>query len=124
MPNLLSFASEIWEKEVEAGDYDSLCKAGAEVKMLCQQYELKILMLQPFANFEGWPEGSSVREDVLERARGWMRITEAVGTDMLQVGSSDSPNITKDIDYLANDLVQLAEMLAVKGFRIFHENWC
>jgi sugar phosphate isomerase/epimerase len=124
MPDLLSFASEIWEKEVEAGDYDSLCKTGTEVKILCQHHKLKILMLQPFANFEGWPEGSSEREDAFERARGWMRIMEAVGTDMLQVGSSDSPNITKDTDYLANDLMELAEMLAVKGFRMCYENWC
>jgi sugar phosphate isomerase/epimerase len=124
MPDLLSFASELEGKEVEAKDYDSLCKAGAEVKKLCQKHELKILMLQPFANFEGWPEGSSEREDAFERAGGWMRIMEAVGTDMLQVGSSDSPGISADADYLANDLAQLADMLAAKRFRICYENWC
>lgn len=124
MPDLLSFASEFIGKEVEAKDYDNLCKAGTEVKALCEQYKLKILMLQPFANFEGWPEVSGERIDAFERARGWMRIMEAVGTDMLQVGSSDSPNITTDATYLANDLAQLADMLAMKGFRICYENWC
>lgn len=124
MPDLLSFASELQGSDVGPKDYDGLCKVGAQVKKLCLEHKLKILMLQPFANFEGWPEGSSEREDAFERARGWMRIMEAVGTDMLQVGSSDSPGITTDTDYLASDLAQLADMLAAKGFRICYENWC
>lgn len=124
MPDLLSFASEYFGKEIEATDYDNLCTAGIEVKKLCEKHKLKILILQPFANFEGWQEGSSEREDAFARARGWMRIMEAVGTEMLQVGSSDSPNITTDTNYLAHDLAQLAEMLASKNFRMAYENWC
>lgn len=49
---------------------------------------------------------------------------EALGTDMLQVGSSDSEGITGDINELAGDLAELADMLAEKGFRIAYENWC
>lgn len=124
MPDVLSFASELYEHEVDAKDYDDLCKAAAEVKKLCQEHKLKILMLQPFANFEGWPEGSSEREEAFERARGWMRIMDAAGTDMLQVGSSDSPNIKTDTNHIVDDLGQLADMLATKGFRICYENWC
>jgi hypothetical protein len=43
------------------------------------------MMLQPFSNFEGWEKGSREREDAFARARGWIRIMRAVGTDMLQV---------------------------------------
>ena len=86
MPDLLSFASDQLGKNVDPKDYDSLCIAGREVKKLCAEHALKILILQPFSNFEGWPKGSKEREDAFERAKGWMRVMEAVGTDMLQVG--------------------------------------
>lgn len=124
MPDLLSFSGEKFGKEIDAKDYDNLCTAGQEVRELCGQYKLKILLLQPFERFEGWPKGSKERADAFVRAKGWMRVMEAVGTDMLQVGSSDSPVITSDIDYISNDIAQLAEMLSEKGFRLAYENWC
>ena len=43
------------------------------------------MMLQPFANFEGWPQGSIEREDAFARAKGWISIMKVVGTDLLQV---------------------------------------
>ena len=49
---------------------------------------------------------------------------EAVGTDMLQVGSTDASNITSDWNVLASDLRELADLLAEKGFRMCYENWC
>ena len=85
MPDLLSFANEKLKKEVGPKDYDDLCKVGPEVKKLCQEFGLKILILQPFANFEGWKKGSVEARNAIERAKGWMRIMESVGTDMLQV---------------------------------------
>ena len=85
MPDLLSFANSHFKKEVGPKDYDDLCKAGKEVKKLCAEKKLKILVLQPFANFEGWAKDSEERRDAFERAEGWIRIMDAVGTDMLQV---------------------------------------
>jgi sugar phosphate isomerase/epimerase len=85
MPDLLSFANEKLKKEVGPKDFDDLCQVGPEVKKLCQEHGLKILILQPFANFEGWKKGSVEARDAMERAEGWMRIMESVGTDMLQV---------------------------------------
>jgi sugar phosphate isomerase/epimerase len=55
------------------------------VRALAAQYSLKIMMLQPFSNFEGWERGSKEREDAFARAKGWIKIMHAVGTDMLQV---------------------------------------
>jgi len=84
-PDLLSFAQSLFKKEVAEDDYSSLCHAGTEVKTLCKKYNLRIMMLQPFSNFEGWAPGSKEREDAFARARGWIQIMHAVGTDMLQV---------------------------------------
>ena len=84
-PDLQNFANSYFKKEIAENDYDSLCTAGKEVKKLCAEKQLKILVLQPFSNFEGWPEGSPERKDAFERAEGWIKIMQAVGTDMLQV---------------------------------------
>ena len=84
-PDLLSFASKNVGKDVDPQDFDVLCKTGLEVKRICNELGLKIVMLQPFSNFEGWKPQSAEREDAFRRAKGWIRIMEAVGTDMLQV---------------------------------------
>ena len=85
LPDLLNFARSRFEKHVTEKDYEALCHAGREVKELCKSKRLKILVLQPFSNFEGWPKGSSERKDAFQRAEGWIKIMQAVGTDMLQV---------------------------------------
>lgn len=84
-PDLLSFASSNQGRDVGAQEFDVLCTSGLEVKKICEELGLKIIMLQPFANFEGWKPKSAERKDAFERAKGWIRIMEAVGTNMLQV---------------------------------------
>lgn len=84
-PDLLSFASAFHHAEISPQDYDALCVAGKQVKQMCQEANLKIVMLQPFANFEGWDRNSAERDDAFFRVAGWIRIMRAVGTDMLQV---------------------------------------
>ena len=125
-PDLLSFANQHLrpKKEITNYDYDDLCTAAKEVKSMCEARGLKILILQPFSNFEGWQEGSEERKDAWTRVDGWTRIMEAAGTDMLQVGSSDSPEekIGKDRSRFVKDLQELADKLAKKNFRVAYEN--
>lgn len=124
MPDLIFFASQHFGKDIEEDDYESLCEAGAEVGTLCESHDIQVLVLQPFSNFEGWPRESKERYEAFKKARGWMGIMDAVGTDMLQVGSSDSPGISTDFEQLAEDLRDLADLMAPKGFKIAYENWC
>ncbi|KAK3488574.1 xylose isomerase-like protein [Neurospora crassa] len=123
-PDLQSYANLHFGRDIAEDDYDTLCEAGQAVRTLLERHNLNIFVLQPFSNFEGWPEGSKKREDAFARARGWIRIMEAVGTDMLQVGSSDSEGIATDPERVAADLRELADMLAEKGFKLAYENWC
>ncbi|KAL8994252.1 MAG: hypothetical protein Q9169_005721 [Polycauliona sp. 2 TL-2023] len=123
-PDLLSYASTSYNKDVDAQDFDTLCDAARKVGIMCDDSGLKIVMLQPFSNFEGWPKGSQGREDAFERARGWIRIMQALGTDMLQVGSTDSPHALPSIEYLAADLQELCDMLSAHKCRLAYENWC
>jgi len=126
MPDILAYGQQISEtkSEIKPKDYTTLRAVGEGIRQLCEEEGLKILILQPFANFEGWPQGSKERADAFERAKGWMGIMEAVGTDMLQIGSSDADGISSSFDDLASDLAELADILAEKGFKIAYENWC
>ena len=56
-PDLLEFAKDWLDTDVKEDEYDKLCVAAEEVKSLCQVHDLKILVLQPFSNFEGWEPG-------------------------------------------------------------------
>ncbi|KAK4649887.1 hypothetical protein QC762_704230 [Podospora pseudocomata] len=123
-PDLLSYATLHFGRDVAEDDYDTLCEAAKAVKDLCSRHELVIMVLQPFANFEGWPAGSRERQDAFARAKGWIRIMDATGIDMLQVGSSDSAGISSSFSDLAADLRELADMLAPHGFKLAYENWC
>ncbi|CAG9992105.1 unnamed protein product [Clonostachys byssicola] len=123
-PDIQSFGHRHLGFEINEHDYTSLCKAATAIGELCRRHDIKVLVLQPFSNFEGWPKGSQERRDAFARARGWIDIMTALGTDMLQVGSTDSPNITSDVDQLAGDLAELADLLAERGYRLAYENWC
>lgn len=129
MPDLVSFANlniQSGSQSIGDHDFEALVDAARELKSLLNTKGLKVMMIQPFANFEGWAEGSEERKDAWIRVDGWTRIMEAVGCDMLQVGSSDSPTekIGKDRSRFVTDLRELADKLAEKNFRIAYENWC
>lgn len=84
-PDLLNFGSKFHGKEIGNEDFPALCEAAKEVKQMCATRGRKVVMMQPFANFEGWAPGSGNRKDAFRRAEGWIEIMEAVGCDMLQV---------------------------------------
>ena len=69
-PDLLSFASKNLGKVWDHKNFDVLCNAGLEVKRMCKELRLKIVMLQPFSNFEGWKPQSEERKDAFRRAKG------------------------------------------------------
>lgn len=115
------------DDDIAEDDWPTLCAAASHARTLCETHNLTIIVLQPFANYEGWTDPET-RSQVLARARGWARIMRAAGTDMLQVGSTDTPahKITADREALAADLAKLADLLREVDphFRIAYENWC
>ncbi|EMD61901.1 hypothetical protein COCSADRAFT_38705 [Bipolaris sorokiniana ND90Pr] len=123
-PDILSYGQTLLGHEVQPSNYDELCTVAAEIKKECDQRNLGIMMLQPFANYEGWPEDSPGRKDAMDRARGWIRIMQACGTDMLQVGSTDTPLEKLERSKMVSDLQVLCDMLNEHSFRLAYENWC
>ncbi|EFY90648.1 hypothetical protein J3458_013389 [Metarhizium acridum] len=126
MPDILAYGSDLEGKTVREDDYDTLSDVGGKIRILSDQLGLQILMLQPFSRFEGRSKDthSQQRNKAFTRARGWIRVMESLGTDMLQVGSSDAEDISPSLEEHAQDLQELADMLAEKGFRLAYENWC
>ncbi|KAF2266319.1 xylose isomerase-like protein [Lojkania enalia] len=122
--DILYFGSSHLGYEPDPKNYDELCTVAAEINKQCRKRNLGIMMLQPFSNFEGWPNGTDGRKDAFERAKGWIRIMQAAGTDMLQVGSSDTPLEKLDRGKIVPDLRELADMLKEHGFKLAYENWC
>ncbi|TAQ87295.1 hypothetical protein B7494_g4396 [Chlorociboria aeruginascens] len=129
-PDLVNFASEYHKREIQDWDLENLCIAGEEVKKLCMEYGLSILMLQPLDDFEGWrPSNSTERNNALLKANAWIQIMKAVGTDMLLVASScaNLPPVgfyTSRKECFATDLAELAEMLYEHSFRLAYEPRC
>lgn len=109
MPDVQAYGQELKGKEIDSNDYSTLCEVGSEIKKLCQQHRLKVLMMQPFANFEGWPRGSKERKDAFERAEGWVSVMKAVGTDMLQV---------RELNIVSKNLLSILR-LALRTLRTF-----
>jgi sugar phosphate isomerase/epimerase len=135
MPDLVSFANshvrpaqqgDDGKKEITDHDFDDLVAAAHVLKPMLDAKHLKVFLMQPFANFEGWPDPSPERDDAWQRARAWSRIMDAVQCDMLQVGSTDSAadKIGTDRDRFVDDLRDLADMLAERNQRVAYENWC
>ena len=52
-PDILAFGKLHTGKNVKGDDYDTLCDVAKEIAALCADRKLKIMMLQPFASFEG-----------------------------------------------------------------------
>lgn len=84
-PDILTYTEQKLNKPVQPDNFPELTAAAEDIGRLCKQMSLDVMMLQPFANFEGWPKGSVERENAFTRARAWIQLMEACGTDMLQV---------------------------------------
>ncbi|KAL1875620.1 hypothetical protein Plec18167_005556 [Paecilomyces lecythidis] len=125
-PDILDYGSRMYGHQIACDNFAELTTVAGEIRKLCKANNLQVMMLQPFSNFEGWKRGSKDQENAWFRANGWMEIMRVVGTDLLQVGSSDSPpeKLSGRREDIIQDLRDLADKLAQNKFRIAYENWC
>ncbi|KAH6953876.1 xylose isomerase-like protein [Ilyonectria sp. MPI-CAGE-AT-0026] len=112
MPDILAYGKVLNGEEPDASHYDAIVEVAKAVNSLAQAVNVGILMLKPFVNSDGWKSGHhySERKDMFEKVRGWLRVMEALGTDMLQIGPSDSEEDSNPVNDLATDLAKLADM--------------
>ncbi|CRL23175.1 Xylose isomerase-like, TIM barrel domain [Penicillium camemberti] len=125
-PDILDYGAHISGNPIAPDNYPAIIPVAEQIRKLCEENGLKIMMLQPFSNFEGWVKGSVDREEAYARATGWMEIMNVVGTDLLQVGATDTPEplIKKERNVIISDLQALSDILAKRNYRLAYENWC
>lgn len=134
MPDLVALANDkdvelpnrTQGQQISNKNFEQLRAVAAIVRDHLKKHGLEAMLMQPFANFEGWPKGSADRKEAWERVEGWVSVMEVLECKTLQVGSTDTPadKINTDRESIVEDLRQLADRLVEKDMRVAYENWC
>jgi 4-hydroxyphenylpyruvate dioxygenase len=108
-------------KAVEIFENDLIAFPGSptEVRRICADLGLKIVTSQPFRDFEGMPPER--RQRTFDRAERKFDLLAELGTDLLFVCSSLSPEAEGGIDRLTADFAELAERAAKRKMRVGYE---
>lgn len=90
-PDIVAYASHVSGHPVSTDDHEQILSVVGEIRKLCQANSLSVMMLQPFAHFEGWPRGSEQTRKAFSRAKFWIEVMDVVGADILQVRPLTNP---------------------------------
>jgi len=91
----------------------------AEVRTICADLGLRVLLFQPFRDFEAAPRGRMSKN--FDRAENKFEVMEQLGADLMLVCSNTAPDTLADDRVAAEDLRALGERAARRGFRIGYE---
>ena len=91
----------------------------AEVRRIAADLGLRILLFQPFRDFEAAPRARMAKN--LDRAESKFDVMEQLGVDLMLVCSNIAPDAIDDDSVAAADLRALGERAARRGFRIGYE---
>ena len=90
-----------------------------DVRTRAQDLGLDIVALQPMRDFEGMPEPMRGRN--FERAQRKLDLMEELGADLLCICSNVHEDALGEVERAAHDLAELADMAALRGYRIGYE---
>lgn len=93
-----------------------------EVRELAASLKLEIIALQPFRDFEGLPE--PLRTRAFDRAKRKFELMNRLGTKLLLVCSSISPDAIDDMARVATDLHDLGDLARAHGVIVGYEALC
>ena len=91
----------------------------ADVRRICQDLGLRILLFQPFRDFEAAPRARMPKN--FDRAEIKFNVMEQLGAELMLVCSNTAPDTIDDDAVAAQDLRTLGERAARRGFRIGYE---
>src|SRR5947207_7045837 len=91
----------------------------SEVKAICADLGLRILLFQPFRDFEAAPRARMGKN--FDRAELKFDVMEQLGTDLMLVCSNIAPDTIGDDECAAGDVRALGERAARRGLRIGYE---
>ena len=103
---------------VEIFEQDFIAYHGSpkDVGQQVRDHGLKIMLFQPFRDFEGLPEPERAR--AFDRAKRKFDLMEQLGTDLMLICSSVHPNALGGIDRAADDLNAFLSEVGERSWRI------
>jgi len=105
--------------EIFEPDFVASPSSAAQIRERCADLGLTIDLYQPFRDFDSTdPERVAAN---LRRAERKFDVMEALGTDLILVCSSVSPDAVDDDGRIAEQLHVLAERAAARGLRVSYE---
>lgn len=105
--------------EIFENDLIAFPGSPAEVRRICGDLGLAIVTCQPFRDFEGMPDAR--RQRTFDRAERKFDLLQELGSDLLFVCSSTSPEALAGIDRLAADFAELGDRAARRGLKVGFE---
>ncbi|TPX07225.1 uncharacterized protein E0L32_010819 [Thyridium curvatum] len=109
----------------EDGSPPDLLAAARCVRGLCDERGLKVICLQPFAQFEGLLDRAEHARRLRELA-AWLDLARALGTDLVALASSFLPagQVSDSLGLIVADLREAADLAAGAGVRLSYESLC
>ncbi|MGB5557914.1 MAG: TIM barrel protein [Paracoccaceae bacterium] len=106
---------------IEIFEQDFIADAGSprDVGNMVRDLGLQIMLFQPFRDFEGLPDAQ--RAKAFDRAERKFDLMQELGTDLVLVCSSVSPDAMGGIDRAAADFRELGERAAKRNLRVGYE---
>ena len=116
-----SAAAKAGFRAVELLESDLTFYAGAarDARLIADDLGLDIVALQPLRDFEGAPEPQRRRN--FDRAKRKLELTRELGAPLLCLSSSISEESSPDVDRIASDLAELADLARQYGLRLGYE---
>ncbi|KAI5817245.1 sugar phosphate isomerase [Pyronema omphalodes] len=90
---------------------------------LCDKYNLKIIVFQPFKNYDGLLSPQRHAEKI-EKLKNWIKIAKILRTDIIQIPSMfhrDPTVATGDDEKIVGDLREVADLGKEEGIRFAYE---
>ncbi len=97
-------------------DFTGFAGSAEDARQLAESLGLKITLLQPFHDFEGL--SGVLRTHTFDRLESKFDVMNALGADLLLVGSSTHPDASGDHLQIKADLAELASRAAKRSLRI------
>jgi 4-hydroxyphenylpyruvate dioxygenase len=106
---------------------EDILSAADRVHESCQAQGLEVIGLQPFLFYEGFKDREQ-QAKLIEKMKLWLQIAKRLETDTIQIPANFLPaeQLTDDLDIIAADLRQVADMGAAESpmIRFAYENLC
>lgn len=106
---------------------ERLLEAASHCYETCQKNKLVIIGLQPFLFYEGLKDRAE-HDRLIEKMKLWLKIAKRLHTNTIQIPANFLPaeKLTGDLDVIASDLRQVADMGAAEEpvVRYAYENLC